>query len=302
MMSYRKILVTGACGQLGSELQRLVSNYGLAENFVFTDIVSKKSDILRLDICDCEELSKTVSERQIDVVINCAAYTNVDMAEEDEESAMKINCDAVRNLALACKENGALMMHVSTDYVFGGDACTPYDEETLTNPKNVYGKTKSAGEKALMDSGCDAIIIRTAWLYSPYGKNFVKTMLGLTGEKDSLKVVFDQVGSPTNAENLAIAILKIVTDENVRKKTGIYHYTDEGVCSWFDFATSIGELSGHRNCHIEPCRSADFPTKATRPSFSVLDKSKIKSVFGIEIPHWRTSLEKCIERIMTNDI
>ena len=301
IMQNRNILVTGACGQLGRELRRLADVYGISGRFVFTDIVQGEDGIFELDMTDKEAVLAAVKDGNIGIVVNCAAYTNVDKAEEDEAAAASVNCDAVRNLAEACRENSSLLIHVSTDYVFDGKACVPYTEDAETAPANAYGRTKLAGEKAVEESGCKAIIIRTAWLYSPYGKNFVKTMLKLTGERNSLKVVYDQVGTPTCAADLASAILAIIADGNAENKTGIYHYTDEGVCSWYDFAVAVNELAGH-DCAVGPCRSEEYPSKALRPHYSVLDKRKIKSAFGLSIPHWRESLKNCIGILSDNNI
>ncbi len=272
-----KILVTGAKGQLGTELQKLLPNA------IFADI-----DVL--DITDLEAVKKFVRDNQIDVIVNCAAYTAVDKAEDDIELTQKINEDGPRNLALS----GAKVIHISTDYVFDGTNHKPYLPEDKTNPVSVYGKTKRAGELAVLDNTKIAVVIRTAWLYSAHGNNFVKTMRRLGAEKESLNVVADQIGSPTFAEDLAQAIVTILPQMNETNK-GIYHYTNEGVCSWYDFATEIMKLSG-LSCKVNPIPSSAYPTKATRPFYSVLSKEKIKNVFNIEIPHWKESLVKCLKQ------
>ena len=281
------ILITGANGQLGNEIRKVSAES--AHNYIFTDVAE-------LDITSAEAVEELVAQEGVNVVVNCAAYTAVDNAEDDEVTADKINHLAVANLANACAKSNATLVHISTDYVFGGDACTPYTEEAQTAPLGVYGRTKLAGERAVVASGCNYIIIRTAWLYSEFGRNFCKTMRTLTSTKPSLKVVFDQVGSPTYAADLATVISHII-ESNQLAKCGIYHFSNEGVCSWYDFATEIARQSGNNECKIEPCHSDEFPAKVTRPHFSVLDKSKIKSTFGVEIPHWQTSLAKCIEQL-----
>lgn len=280
------ILVTGANGQLGRELAR-VAKYS-KHRFVFTDIAE-------LDISDCRSVMETVAAGHFEVIVNCAAYTNVDKAEDDRMAAETVNCKAVVNLAAAARGNGALLIHVSTDYVFDGKSCVPYKEDDEPHPTGVYGETKYAGEKAVIDSDCRYIILRTAWLYSQWGKNFVKTMRKLTAEKDSLSVVFDQVGSPTYAGDLADFIGRII-EKGQLSHQGIYHFSDEGVCSWYDFAKEICELSGNV-CDINPCHSEEFPSKVNRPHYSVLDKTKLKTTFGVKIPYWRDSLIKCIEAL-----
>ena len=280
------ILVTGANGQLGNEMQRVAKTS--SNHYIFTDVA-------QLDITDREAVLRAVKDNSIQVIVNCAAYTNVDRAEDDRETADLINNKAVENLATAARENDATLIHISTDYVFKGDRCTPCREDWETDPLGVYGITKLAGEKSIERTGCRHIIIRTAWLYSPFGKNFVKTMQKLTAEKDSLKVVFDQVGTPTYAGDLADAIARIIETGQLGKQ-GIYHFSNEGVCSWYDFAREICELSGN-TCDIRPCHSDEFPSKVKRPHFSVLDKTKIKDTFGIEIPYWKDSLKKCIREL-----
>lgn len=284
------ILVTGANGQLGNEMQRVARNS--SNHYIFTDVA-------QLDITDREAVLKTVKDNGIQVIVNCAAYTNVDKAEDDRDTADLINNQAVGNLAIAAKEADATLIHISTDYVFKGDRCTPCREDWETDPLGVYGITKLAGEKSIERTGCRHIIIRTAWLYSPFGKNFVKTMQKLTAEKDSLKVVFDQVGTPTYAGDLANAIARIIETGQLGKQ-GIYHFSNEGVCSWYDFAREICELSGN-TCNIQPCHSDEFPSKVKRPHFSVLDKTKIKDTFGIEVPYWKDSLKKCIRELAANN-
>ena len=284
------ILVTGANGQLGNEMQRVAKTS--SNHYIFTDVA-------QLDITDREAVLRAVKDNSIQVIVNCAAYTNVDKAEDDRETADLINNKAVENLAIAARENDATLIHISTDYVFKGDRCTPCREDWETDPLGVYGITKLAGEKSIERTGCRHIIIRTAWLYSPFGKNFVKTMQKLTAEKDSLKVVFDQVGTPTYAGDLADAIARIIETGQLGKQ-GIYHFSNEGVCSWYDFAREICELSGN-TCNIQPCHSDEFPSKVKRPHFSVLDKTKIKDTFGIEVPYWEDSLKKCIRELKTEN-
>lgn len=284
------ILVTGANGQLGNEMQRVAKTS--SNHYIFTDVA-------QLDITDREAVLRAVKDNSIQVIVNCAAYTNVDKAEDDRETADLINNKAVENLAIAARENDATLIHISTDYVFKGDRCTPCREDWETDPLGVYGITKLAGEKSIERTGCRHIIIRTAWLYSPFGKNFVKTMQKLTAEKDSLKVVFDQVGTPTYAGDLADAIARIIETGQLGKQ-GIYHFSNEGVCSWYDFAREICELSGN-TCNIRPCHSDEFPSKVKRPHFSVLDKTKIKDTFGIEVPYWKDSLKKCIRELAANN-
>lgn len=281
------ILVTGANGQLGNEMRLLGATS--KNNYIFTDVTE-------LNITDKAAISAMVKEHRIQVIINCAAYTNVDKAEDDEATADLLNHTAARYLAEAAKEADAVLIHVSTDYVFHGDKNVPYTEDEPTSPLGVYGRTKLAGEQAIQQSGCRYLIFRTAWLYSSFGNNFVKTMRRLTSERDTLNVVFDQVGSPTFAGDLARAIFEVVEKEAYVGTEGIYHYSNEGVCSWYDFAVEISNLS-HTRCDIRPCHSDEFPSKVTRPSYSVLDKTKLKKTFGIVIPHWKESLVKCIEQL-----
>jgi len=286
------ILVTGANGQLGNEL-RIVSR-GSADKWLFTDIV-EDADTARLDITDLEAVRHMVREHKVNVIVNCAAYTNVDKAEDEPELAELLNAKAVENLAVAIKEAGGLLVHISTDYVFGGEQYdSPIKEEQKPSPTGVYGLTKWHGEQAIEQVGCKSIIIRTAWLYSEFGKNFVKTMLNLTATKPQLKVVNDQTGTPTYALDLAEVIVDILESRQFEGNTGVYNYTNEGQCSWYDFAKKIAELSGHTQCDIQPCSSSEFPSKVKRPVYSVLDKTKIKRVFGVEIKGWEESLRKII--------
>ena len=285
-----KILVTGANGQLGMSLRRILSEA------VFTDVEE-------LDITDASAIKAMVAENQIDTIINCAAYTNVDAAEDNEPLAELLNAKAVENLALAMKEVGGLLVHISTDYVFGGEPHnTPCREDLPACPTGAYGRTKLHGEEAILRSGVRHLIIRTSWLYSEYGKNFVKTMLRLTSEKPSLKVVFDQVGTPTYAGDLAEAIVKMAGQAGNgvipgSDRVSIYHYSNEGVCSWYDFTKAIAEFSGHTDCDIQPCHSNEFPSKVVRPAYSVLDKTKVKQTFGLPVPYWTDSLKKCLKNL-----
>ena len=285
------ILVTGANGQLGSEMRRLGAVS--PNNYIFTDVAE-------LDITDANAVLATVKENAVEIIVNCAAYTNVDKAESDETTAELINSTAVRNLAVAMKEVSGTLFHVSTDYVFGLDGNTPRTEDMPVNPLGVYGRTKLNGELAISESGCKALIFRTAWLYSEFGNNFLKTMMRLTAEREQLNVVFDQVGPPTYAGDLALAIFSIIEAGVYEGNEGIYHFSDEGVCSWYDFAVEIAAAAGNTNCRISPCHSSEFPSPVTRPPYSVLDKTKIKNTFGIDIPHWRESMEYCIKRIKAN--
>lgn len=281
------ILVTGARGQLGSELRALAAAE-VEHHFMFTDVAE-------LDITCAEAVERLVREQRVQAIINCAAYTQVDRAEDDEETADKINHRAVANLARAAAAADALLVHISTDYVFGGRGNTPFSEQDTPAPLGVYGRTKLAGEEAVRAAGCRHIILRTAWLYSTYGANFVKTMRRLMAERDELKVVMDQVGSPTYAADLAAAILHILRQPLTPQQLGTYHYTNEGVCSWYDFACAIRSLSCPESaCRVQPCRSWEFPAKVQRPAYSVLDKAAIKQAFGLTIPHWFTSLQRCI--------
>ena len=288
------IIVTGACGQLGTELRNLSA--GSPDNYIFTDIMERPAEGIRLlDITDAEAVQEFVARADAKVIVNCAAYTNVDKSEDDPAGADMLNNVAVGNLARCAAATGAVLIHISTDYVFGGDARVPYREDDAKRPLGVYGRTKLAGEAQVEASGCKAIVIRTSWLYSPYGKNFVKTMLSLMSARDSVGVVADQTGSPTCAADLAAAIIRII-DRRMLEHTGVYHYSDEGVVSWFDFAREIARLSGS-NCKVLPLRSSEFPSKVERPHYSVLDKSKIKEVFSVDVPYWKDSLAHCIKRM-----
>ena len=280
------ILITGANGQLGNEMRRVSAQSN--DHYIFTDVAE-------LDITNAETVRQMVLDNDINVIVHCAAYTAVDKAEEDEAMAELLNATAVANLAAAAKENNATLIHVSTDYVFDGNGCRPYTEEQTTSPASAYGRTKLHGEEAAVQSGCNYLIFRTAWLYSKHGRNFVKTMRTLTADKPSLKVVFDQVGSPTHAGDLADLIYKII-EERMLDNKGIYHYSNEGVCSWYDFAREICEMSGNE-CDVQPCHSDEFPSKVARPAYSVLDKTKVKTTFGVSVPHWKESLAKCIEEL-----
>ena len=291
------ILVTGANGQLGNEL-RIVTRES-RHKYIYTDVVETDGNpTTLLDITNADDVKAIVANKNIDVIINCAAYTNVDAAEDNEALAQKLNSEAPAILANAMAEKGGLLVHISTDYVFGGDPYnTPCREDQKGTPTGVYGATKLRGEELIAASGCKYLIIRTAWLYSEFGKNFVKTMLNLTSTKPQLKVVFDQTGTPTYAYDLAKVIVKIVESKKFEGNEGIYHYSNEGVCSWYDFTKMIAEMAGHTECDIQPCHSSEFPSKVVRPSYSVLDKSKIKAVFGLTIPYWTDSLRKCIQNI-----
>ena len=307
------VLVTGVSGQLGTELRMVHSSLDEC-SFFFTDAVAQEEPGLHcstavLDITDAEAVNSFVAQNHIDIIVNCAAYTNVDKAEDDFERADLINNRGVANLASAAVQAGASLIHISTDYVFGGEGNIPYTEQMPVAPLGVYGVTKLSGENAIkrvMGEDGDFVILRTAWLYSPYGNNFMKTMLRLTAERDNINVVFDQVGTPTYAADLAQVILECIrrmagcqqdSGHQVGKLQGIYHFSNEGVCSWYDFAIEIAKLSGHEKCRISPCHSDEFPSKVKRPSYSVLDKTKIKQTLGIDIPHWKESLAKCIERV-----
>lgn len=282
------ILITGANGQLGSEMRSVTAGV-TNDKYIFTDVAE-------LDICDLKAVKRFVADNGIGVIVNCAAYTNVDKAEDDAQTANMINHRAVENLALAAKEHNAALIHISTDYVFRGDKNTPYTEDDATSPSGVYGRTKLDGELAIAHSGCRYLIFRTAWLYSEYGNNFVKTMIRLTSERDSLKVVFDQVGTPTYAGDLAQRIFTIIERRQFSDINGIYHFSNEGVCSWYDFAKEISSIAG-TVCDIQPCHSDEFPSKVKRPSFSVLDKTKLKRDFGSTVPYWKDSLTNCIEKL-----
>ena len=297
------ILITGANGQLGNEM-RLVSKAS-SHTFVFTDVVEAEGvETTLLDITDLEAVRSIVRERGVQCIVNCAAYTNVDKAESDEAFCRVLNADAPRNLAQAMKEVGGLLVHVSTDYVCGGDPYnTPCKEDQKGTPTGVYGRTKLEGEQHILATGCDYVILRTAWLYSEFSRNFVKTMLNLTVTKPQLKVVFDQAGTPTYAYDLAQAIHTVLEDyvqeqpQQGYSKNGIYHFSNEGVCSWYDFTKVIAALAVHTECDIQPCHSHEFPSPVIRPAYSVLDKTKIKETFGIRIPYWMDSLKVCLQNM-----
>ncbi len=277
------ILITGSKGQLGNEMQQAAKRYPQF-NYIYTDVDE-------LDICDKTSLDSFVKANSVNFIVNCAAYTAVDKAEDDVELCYKINSDAVRNIGEVVTSNSIKVVHVSTDYVFDGTNHIPYRENQEVSPATVYGKSKLAGEQALIESCKESVIIRTAWLYSSFGNNFVKTMMKLGTERDSLNVIFDQIGSPTYAADLAEAILKVISSEKF--VPGIYHFSDEGVCSWYDFTKTIHKIAGI-SCNVQPIESKDFPVRTPRPHYSVLNKAKIKSTYGIKIPHWEESLEKCI--------
>lgn len=298
------ILVTGANGQLGREMRLIAPETPF--HFIFTDVTEAEDvETSLLDITSPEAAKQLVKANDIRCIVNCAAYTNVDKAESDEAFCRVLNAEAPRNLAEAMKEANGLLIHISTDYVFGGDPYNiPCREDQQGTPTGAYGRTKLEGEKNILATGCDSVILRTAWLYSEYGKNFVKTMLNLTATKPQLKVVFDQAGTPTYAYDLARAIQTILQDysaENPTKgysKAGIYHFSNEGVCSWYDFTKVIAELAGQTECDIQPCHSNEFPSPVKRPAYSVLDKTKIKETFGIRIPYWTDSLRICIHHLL----
>ena len=288
------ILVTGANGQLGNEVQ-IVSKQSAKDHYFFTDVCDGYE---KLDITDIEKVRAFVKAHEINCIINCAAWTNVDKAETAGDTVETLNAVAPENLAKVMKEAGGLLVHISTDYVFGGDPYnTPCREDQKGTPTGVYGLTKLHGEQKIEATGCDHVIIRTAWLYSEFGHNFVKTMLNLTATKPMLKVVFDQTGTPTYAGDLANVIFDIVENRKFEGNTGIYHFSNEGVCSWYDFTKMIALLAGHTDCDIEPCHSDEYPSPVTRPAYSVLDKTKIKETFGVKIPYWLDSLKKCMNNI-----
>ena len=296
------ILVTGANGQLGNEMQIVAKQS--SDKYIFTDVCDGYE---KLDITDLEAIRKTVKENDVKCIVNCAAWTNVDAAETAGEIVETLNATAPENLAKAMKEVNGLLVHVSTDYVFGGDPYnTPCKEDQKGTPTGVYGLTKLHGEQKILAVGCNYVVLRTAWLYSEFGKNFVKTMLNLTATKPQLKVVFDQVGTPTYALDLANAISTIIEDYKKESltvnhepytKNGIYHFSNEGVCSWLDFTKMIAEYSGQTECDIQPCHSDEFPSPVKRPAYSVLDKTKIKETFGLKVPYWTDSLQKCLKNM-----
>ena len=281
------ILITGANGQLGSELRKI--GFSPLDEVFFTDVAE-------LDITDYTAIEKFIQVHEVDTIINCAAYTAVDRAEDEPGPAAEINTQAVANLAKAAQKGDCLLIHISTDYVFDGTATTPYTEKIKTCPVSVYGKTKLAGEEAIIRSGCFYIIIRTAWLYSAFGHNFVKPILRLAEERPEINVVNDQIGTPTYAEDLAKAIVKIMANDDRVEHEGIYHYSNAGVCSWYDFAVEIVRLSG-LNCRVNPVTTAEYPTKTHRPAYSVLDKTKIKHTFGVEVPEWQEALRRMMGEI-----
>lgn len=287
------ILVTGANGQLGNEMKIVAQDS--KDKYIFTDVAE-------LDITNLEAIRQMVKEHNVTAIVNCAAWTNVDGAEDSEKYDFVeiLNAIAPENLAKVMKEVGGLLVHISTDYVFGAEPYnTPCKEDQTGTPTGVYGLTKLHGEQKIVAIGCNHVIIRTAWLYSEFGKNFCKTMMNLTATKPELKVVFDQVGTPTYALDLAKAI-QIILEKFDGSQSGIYHYSNEGVCSWFDFTKMIAEYNGTTECNVQPCYSSDFSSPVKRPSYSVLDKSKIKSVFGVEVPYWIDSLKKCIANLKSN--
>ena len=277
------ILITGSNGQLGNEMQQAAVRFP-DFNYIYTDVAE-------LDICDKGALDAFVKANNVNVIVNCAAYTAVDKAEDDVELCYKINRDAVRNIAEVASDNKVKVVHVSTDYVFDGTNYLPYTEDMPVCPATVYGKSKLEGEQALLENCSESVILRTAWLYSSFGNNFVKTMMKLGTERDSLGVIFDQVGTPTYAADLADAILQLLSNETF--VPGIYHFSDEGVCSWYDFTKTIHRMA-NITCDVKPIETKDYPARTPRPHFSVLNKGKIKSTYGISIPHWEVSLEKCI--------
>lgn len=284
------ILVTGAGGQLGNEMQIIAK--GSCDKYIFTDVCEGYQ---HLDITSLDDIRKVVKDNNIECIVNCAAWTNVDAAETAGDIVETLNATAPENLAIAMKEINGLLIHISTDYVFGGDPYnTPCKENQKGTPTGIYGLTKLHGEQKIIATGVSHIIIRTAWLYSEFGKNFVKTMINLTGSKPQLKVVFDQCGTPTYALDLAKAIAHIIEDKRYEGNSGIYHFSNEGVTSWFDFTKQIARLAGNTQCDIQPCHSEEFPSPVKRPAYSVLDKTKIKETFSVDCPYWMDSLEKCM--------
>ena len=288
------ILVTGGNGQLGRCLRD--ASKGSSNRYIFSDINEFPGlETLRLDICNPAAVDIVADSEKVDVIVNCAGYTNVDKSEDEPELADQLNHIAAANLASSARRCGAVLIHISTDYIFGGFASTPITEDADPSPLGVYGATKLAGERSIRASACKHIIIRTAWLYSKYGRNFARTMFTLTANHPSVKVVNDQTGTPTYGPDLARFIVGIIDGKQLGN-TGTYNFTDEGVCSWYDFASEICSLAGH-NCKVAPCRTSDYPTKARRPHYSVLDKSLVKATFGISIPHWTEPLKECIEEL-----
>ncbi len=294
----KTILVTGANGQLGNEMRIIAKNSG--DNYIFTDVNQVEGvETTYLDITDLDAVRQCVVANKVDTIVNCAAYTNVDAAETNGELAEKLNAEAPENLAKAMKEVGGFLIQISTDYVFGKEPYNvPCREDQKGTPTGIYGMTKLHGEQRIQIVGCDYVIIRTAWLYSEFGKNFCKTMMNLTATKSQLKVVFDQVGTPTYAYDLAKAI-EVVIAKFDGSQVGVYHYSNEGVCSWYDFTKMIAEYNGTTDCDIQPCHSDEFPSPVKRPSYSVLDKTKIKEMFDVEVPYWTDSLRKCINNLVS---
>ena len=291
------VLVTGGSGQLGRSIMDVAEYSG--HRFIYTYMCSQSHEgMVHLDITDPEEVNQAMNDYGIDVIVNCAGYTDVERAESEEDKVFKVNAEAVDVLAGAARARGALLIHISTDYIFDGTRSEPYSEDAEASPLGVYGRSKLAGELAVRASGARHMIIRTSWLYSRYGKNFVKTILKKSEEQPLLKVVSDQVGTPTYAGDLAEFILTLLEPENL-EKTGTYNYTDEGVCSWYDLACEVCELSGNL-CEVVPCETGEYPVKAARPHYSVLNKSKVKKTFGIEIPYWKDSLRHCMSEIATS--
>ena len=284
----KTILITGAYGQLGSEMKVISEKFPLYK-FIFTDADT-------LDICNENDLKNFFARTTVDYIVNCAAYTAVDKAEEDAENAYKINKDAVRLLAKFATKNKIKLIHISTDYVFDGKSYQPYTEDVAINPQGLYGKSKAAGEQEILSLAPQSVIIRTSWLYSSFGNNFVKTMLKLGAEREKLNVVFDQIGTPTYAADLAVAIMQIITAQGFI--AGIYHFSNEGVCSWYDFTIAIHKAAGIKTCKVLPIESKDYPAKTPRPFYSVLNKAKIKATYNIEIPHWEDGLARCIKLLL----
>ncbi len=290
----KNILVTGACGQLGNEMQLQALQYP-EYKWYFTDIVAPEGTPVQvLDICDQEAVEAFVQEHEIDILVNCAAYTAVDKAESEPERANMLNAIAVGFLSLAMEHRRGQMVQISTDYVFDGTAHTPYTEDQPTCPNSVYGNTKLSAEIAMRVNNPSGMIIRTAWLYSTFGNNFVKTMLHLGHEKEQLGVIFDQIGTPTYARDLASGIMAAIRHGIV---PGIYHFSNEGVTSWYDFTRAIHRIAGITTCHVRPLHTAEYPTPASRPHYSVLDKTKFKQTYNFEIPYWEDSLRECIEAL-----
>ena len=292
MQKKRKVLVTGACGQLGSEIRRMTAGSG---DFVFTDYLPAEG-ILPLDICDAEAVAACIADNRIGTIVNCAAYTNVEKAEDEPELCRRINCDGVAVLADAALQAGASLIQISTDFVFDGSKGSPYLETDSPAPLSVYGRSKAESEFIFRTSGVSGIIIRTAWLYSPYGRNFLKTMLNLGATRETITVVNDQAGSPTYAEDLADVVLRLIPLAG-KKKGEIYNYSNEGVCTWYDFSCEIMRQAG-LDCKVIPVTSSEYPQKAVRPSYSYLDKSKIAAELGLDVPQWQVSLQKCLERLI----